>query len=204
VVSGPIWIAAGNSPNSDIWRLLIDNGLLGQGKEVREASLRILANDMLRADVPRIEILEVLFQHGLVVSDNILSMAITKADPDTVQYLVSKFDPGHTYSNGALISAACFNNTRVVEILIDSGMDVNCEVAITDHFDFRASAFPLGAAAGAGNGDVVKLLVERGALKENRDSHGRTAADRAVENGHLEIAEFLSEPTWGRATAVTL
>lgn len=131
-----------------------------------------------------------MFQHVLVLSNTNLSVAVTGSDPDTVRYFISKFEPRHTYQN--CLSAAAHGNVQVVETLIDNGFDIDCDGGSPiDPFDFNASSSPLLAAASAGNEAVVKLLLEKGALTWKRDSHGNTAADRAAENGHLEIGGYI-------------
>ncbi|XP_043194279.1 ankyrin repeat domain-containing protein 16-like [Amphibalanus amphitrite] len=50
---------------------------------------------------------------------------------------------------------------------------------------------PLHAAAREGHMAVCELLLERGARRAARDSHGRTAADVARIHGHTQLAERL-------------
>jgi len=47
------------------------------------------------------------------------------------------------------------------------------------------------AAASAGHRDVVALLLRSGAHVDLKDIDGKTATDRARENGHLDIVEML-------------
>lgn len=78
-----IKIATHNFTDADIWRFLIANGLLCHGTEDRRKRLESLANNALEVDVPHIEVLEVLFQHGQALFDAILSVAATEADPSS-------------------------------------------------------------------------------------------------------------------------
>lgn len=50
---------------------------------------------------------------------------------------------------------------------------------------------PLQVYASAGNDRMLRILVETGANLEYRDSEGRTALARALENGHLRAAKVL-------------
>jgi hypothetical protein len=57
--------------------------------------------------------------------------------------------------------------------------------------DFVGTA--LIAAASSGHREIVTLLLRRGAHVGLEDSSGRTAAERARENGHDEIAQMLDD-----------
>lgn len=52
---------------------------------------------------------------------------------------------------------------------------------------------PLYAAAAIGSAQSVRILLERGASPRVRDSSGKTASDIALENGHNNIVEMLSQ-----------
>jgi hypothetical protein len=49
----------------------------------------------------------------------------------------------------------------------------------------------LHSAAREGNRESVTLLLQRGANRDIKDTWGRTAAGRAVEYGHHDIAEHI-------------
>ncbi len=49
------------------------------------------------------------------------------------------------------------------------------------------------AASSAGHKDIVALLLRRGADPDLKDSFGETAAERARQNGHIEIARMLED-----------
>lgn len=183
----PIWNAAIKSPNFDIWKLLIENGLIGHEDQVQQSRLRSLASTGMRADIPHVELLDELFRLGLRISTSLLNIAAQEADQNTMRYLMSKCELRDLEeSNALLMAAAC--NGRLVELLLNSGMNVNADgCESNDPFDFRASTTPLHNAASNGNEESVKLLLERGASKTKRDSQGKTAADVATENGHLRI-----------------
>lgn len=192
----PIWKATIKAPDLQIWRLLIDNGLLGrEAGGMRQARLNSLAAKAMSADLPRVELLQDLFRQGVVMSKRLLNVAAQKTDPDTMRYLVSKSSLQELEKSNALLVAA-HSNGRVIEVLLDSGMNINAEVAATDPFDFSASTTPLHNAAQVGNMEAVKLLLERGASWTKRDNQRKTAADRAEENGHQEVADFIRKSEW--------
>jgi ankyrin repeat protein len=49
----------------------------------------------------------------------------------------------------------------------------------------------LHSAAREGNRESVTLLLQRGANRDIKDTWGRTAAERAVQYGHHDIAELI-------------
>jgi hypothetical protein len=49
----------------------------------------------------------------------------------------------------------------------------------------------LSAAAASGHREIVDLLLRSGAHVDQKDSHGKTAAERARENRHDEIAQMI-------------
>jgi Ankyrin repeats (3 copies) len=49
----------------------------------------------------------------------------------------------------------------------------------------------LSAAAASGHREIVALLLRSGAHIDQKDSNGKTAAERARENGHGEIAQMI-------------
>ena len=49
------------------------------------------------------------------------------------------------------------------------------------------------AASPSGNLEVVKLLVEKNATIDSTNEDGKTAYDRAIESGNLEVAAYLLE-----------
>jgi hypothetical protein len=186
-----IFLAARDSPNFDIWRLLLANGFfVDQLKQDQSGNFHVLATLAMIGERPHLKLLKLLVQHGLEISDNIFSMAAKKFDAEGMRWLVSKCEV-RDMNQYALITAAA-SNGRVVEVLIDSGMNVNFEVGrSSDPFDGRPGTFPLLEAASLGNLDVVKLLLERGARKEKKNSDGWSAAKIAAHNGHTDVLDVI-------------
>jgi hypothetical protein len=186
-----IFLAARDSPNFDTWQLLLANGFFfDRRKQDQSGNFRVLATVAMIGDRPHLKLLKLLVQHGLEISDEIFGMAAKGFDAEGMRWLVSKCEV-RDMSQYALITAAA-SNGRVVEVLIDSGMDVNFEVGRSrDPFDGRTGTFPLLEAASVGNLDVVKLLLERGARKEKKNSDGWSAAKIAAHNGHTNVLDFI-------------
>ena len=188
-------------PNVELCRLLLDNGLVIDRNStftpgINSNSQQTVAYFALKAlgvGVPDFELLNLLFERGLVVSDYLIESAAAKNNPELMQYLLSK-SVSRPKDSRALLRAVYANNRLVVETLVNDGMDVNynpgrdCSL---DPFDGRPSDTPLHAAAEGGHIDMVRLLLERGAKKEGKDSHGRTAAERAKGFGHADVAELI-------------
>lgn len=90
--------------------------------------------------------------------------------------------------HAALALAAQHGHAEIVALVLDAGEDANRY----NPKDCHAHSTPLHQAALAGHGDVVRLLVERGARLDIKDHrfHG-TALDWAKYGAHMEIAEYL-------------
>lgn len=79
-----------------------------------------------------------------------------------------------------LYYAASFGLTTIVEYLIDSGADLESHGG-------RFGATPLGIASYRGHGDVVKILVNRGASPYTPDNTGLSAVDWALHLGRSKV-----------------
>ncbi len=92
---------------------------------------------------------------------------------------------------GDLVPAAAGGNVKLVEKLLDMGIDVNKpgRVAIGE------STFmtPLQAASHSGHTPTISLLIERGARVDDADDQGRTALYLAVNKSHAKAAMYLLE-----------
>jgi hypothetical protein len=97
--------------------------------------------------------------------------------------LLSRPDANHRTVPFTLISRLDQNPEEVLRLL-DEGTDVNAR-------DYQLQRPLLGWAAGYGNKELVKLLLERGASVNLADKRGRTPLTLAVERGHSQVAEIL-------------
>lgn len=88
----------------------------------------------------------------------------------------------------ALALAAQFGHTEIVRWLLDAGEDPNRYNPMGTH----SHSTPLHQAAVAGHYDVVRLLVERGARLDLKDTMWQgTPEDWATHAGKTEMAEYL-------------
>lgn len=189
-----IWKAGWTHPNPEIWSRLFDLGWASTLNSHSE-NMSVLASQTFIPGVPQADLLEVLFKHGLILSDELLWESAANMDANTMRYLVSKFDVSQMNSSCALAVAAAAN-TRVLDILLDSGMDINWmhdNMMMKDPRDGHDGIFhtALHTAARRGNRESVTLLLQRGANRDIKDTRGRTAAERAVQYGHNDIAELI-------------
>ncbi len=86
----------------------------------------------------------------------------------------------------AMMLAASNGHDEIVNLLLDRGAEID-RVEQTEGFS------ALIWAAREGRASTVKLLLQRGANPDLRDAEGKTAAERAREQGHEAIAHMLEE-----------
>lgn len=84
----------------------------------------------------------------------------------------------------ALLYGATGPFPETVKILLDRGADPNT-VDSDEHFS------PLMHAASEGNLEVVKVLIASGADKSLKDVDGDDAAFFAMQNGHMQVLDYL-------------
>ena len=90
----------------------------------------------------------------------------------------------------ALVLACMHGQVRVVQLLLDAGVDPNQY----NPEGFHAHSTPLHQAVWANREPVVRLLVERGARPDVRDLvHDGTPLDWAVYGNRSEIADYLRD-----------
>jgi ankyrin repeat protein len=117
-----------------------------------------------------------------------------------MRLIVPNCDVCQMNSSKALLAAAD-SNSRVVEILLDAGMDVNWKSSRTEAdfnvWDLRdwdgsaASMTALHRGAIKGDFELVKLLLARGVRVNIKDNLGWLPAKRAREHGHMEVGRHL-------------
>ena len=91
----------------------------------------------------------------------------------------------------ALALAAQFGHVEIVRQLLDAGENPNRYNPVGGH----SHTTPLHQAAGAGHGELVRLLIERGARFDWKDMLWQaTPADWARHAGRTEIEAYLRHP----------
>jgi ankyrin repeat protein len=116
-----------------------------------------------------------------------LHMAAFNGHVETVKYLLEKgavVDCRDSEGKTPLIHACTGPFAAAARVLIEAGADVNARES-TEGFT------PLMMAAGLGQPEVVRLLLEKQADKSLLDQDQESAADHARNSGHAEIVEIL-------------
>ena len=97
----------------------------------------------------------------------------------------------------SLFEAIEQNNLEIVELLIQTGIDVNEErVYRASNNSIVLEGTAIIDAAGIGNLEIVKLLIEAGAdvnFVPRRNTDEPSALMMAAQNGHLEVVKVLVE-----------
>ncbi len=104
-----------------------------------------------------------------------------------VNYLIEKkvdVNQGNVNDRTALMLASSGPFNETVIALLDAGADID-RIDNIEHFT------ALMFAASEGQMAVVKTLLDRGANKTLVDTDGDSAIDFAIQNGHLQVADFI-------------
>lgn len=96
-------------------------------------------------------------------------------------------DARDSYGGTALHAAMFQRDTRIVELLITHGFDVNAVGP-------RNGYTPLHDAIWANNLEAARLLLDHGARTDIKGKDGLTPYDKAVREGKPEIARLLARP----------
>jgi ankyrin repeat protein len=168
--TSPLVLAAVSS------RLHIVNAMIRAGADIDAATElptdehggSLLATALYAALMPLVE--------GYGVDERV-SLAILEAGPD----LQFRSDDGSM----AIHCASQSGKAQVLGKILDLAPD---QIDVADHDGLT----PLMFAAARGQTNSISLLLQRGASLSLQDNEGKTAADLAKENGHLQAATMLS------------
>lgn len=122
-----------------------------------------------------------------MINEKDLLKAAESGDLELVSTLVDNglnADSSDDYGSTALMVAGLWNRYHITEYLLARGAQVNSKDKL-----FHATA--LYFAALAGNVEIVRLLLQWGALPDARTRVGGTALMVASRGNHLEAAEVL-------------
>jgi hypothetical protein len=125
-----------------------------------------------------------------------LSIAAALGDDDESRRLLPTANSDERH--WALAMASQFGYIEIVRMLLDAGEDPNRYNPVGGH----SHGTPLHHAAGGGHAGVVRLLVERGARLDAKDTlwHA-TPAEWAAHEGKTEVETYLREPERARGPA---
>lgn len=122
-----------------------------------------------------------------------LHRAVFNQNPEIVELLLDNgaiVDLTGPENRTALMAASTMfkdeQHEKIFELLIKHGADIKK----IDVYGFSALEF----AAGSGNVNAVKTLLNAGADFNHKTNDGKTAADLALQFGHTDIAKMLSAP----------
>ena len=154
----------------------------------------------------QIPLIDLLLEHGAAMDAEDVRSALANGCPEAAQALVERGAGVHSVVEAAAVSpldgvkrmagsatrkdlekalamAARYGTYDVLEYLLDLGVDVAAPSGMS----------PLHQASGRANLDMVKLLIERGAPLEMKNSYGGTVLDSTLWFAyHVSPAEFAS------------
>ncbi len=126
-----------------------------------------------------------------------LMKAALNGHPEAVRKLLDKGAQVELVDKGgysAMMLAASNGHVEVVRLLLDHGADI-------DRVEQTQGMTALTWSAQRGQADTVRLLLERGADPSIRDAEGKTARDRAQEEGHQTVVDLLERHSTGTVKA---
>lgn len=122
-----------------------------------------------------------------------LAYACSHGDEAAVRALLdAKAAPDAAAFQPPLVAATAHGFAALVSLLVKAGADVNA--------GDETGASALWTAAANGFADIARCLVEAGADREQADNDGKLPSIVALENGHVALSNYLSDPASYPAT----
>ena len=171
------------------WKWHGKNGKLNAGKELPPSPITLWGKSIpleVRVSVSGEQIDLSKMTEG--ASNEKFFNAAASGDAATVKKQISAGDDINAKSHRgetAVMLAAMEGHTKVVEALIEAGVDINDQNVYGRHT-------PLILAALQGHLDTVKALIDSGANKSLKNQFGKTAEEAANDSGHSDIVDFLT------------
>jgi hypothetical protein len=191
----------------EVARIILDHGV---GQPVLDETLALAASsDVAQRTGVQIGLIDVLCDYGAETNHAALvaamygmfdavealirrgarysvALAAALGRPADVQRLLSSSSPEDRH--WALALASQLGHSEIVRILLDAGEDPNRYNPLGGH----SHSTPLHQAAGYGHLEMAKLLVERGARLDWKDTMwGATPAEWAHHEGRAEVEAYL-------------
>lgn len=129
---------------------------------------------------PDRDIVAILTGKTIEENESNLRTAALFGQSEKLRALIEKQNPSNEQLLPLLVETVAQGQKESALALIRAGADVN---------GMYRDQTPLGAAAGAGYTEVVRMLIEQGANLEGTDSKGRTPLFRALDNSSVSWNE---------------
>jgi ankyrin repeat protein len=175
-------IKAAELGHTKIIQLLLENGA--------DINLTDYCNNsalMMATQSGHTEIVQLLLDKGADINltnnrnENALIMAVKKDFQNIVELLLAKPDIYCGYT--ALIKAAELGHTKIIQLLLENGADIN----LTDYYNNSA----LMMATQSGHTEIVQLLLDKGADINRTNNRNENALIMAVKKDFKNIVELL-------------
>jgi ankyrin repeat protein len=144
-----------------------------------------------------LEILKTYIKYGgnidntIVTGSTLLMIAATYGQSEAAEILIDAGAEVNAVNYGGMtalmFSMLRTSNIETVRLLIKAKADVNASFTRSTSDGMTS----LMLAAGSGQEETVGILIEAGADVNAHDNDGKTAIDRAAENGHSGIVNLL-------------
>lgn len=168
-------VSSGSVPRQCRVQIPLIDLLCAYGADPASAILTALAHKELEA-------VDALLRNGAPL-DVVLAAGLGRAE-EVLRFLLASSSEKRLC---ALTLASQYGHTEIVSILLDAGEDPN-----RYNIGIHAHSTPLHQAAAGGHDKVVRLLVERGARVDMKDTLWQgTPADWARHEGKKDIEEYL-------------